>query len=665
MDKIQEMRSKILELNRYRRAYYNRNQSLVSNAEYDAMFEELEKMERETGIVYADSPTQHVGYYPEGKLEKIRHPVPLLSLDKTKEIQELKKFAKKNMVLLMLKLDGLTIKLTYEKGRLLEAATRGDGETGENVLRNVPFIKGIPVTIPYQKRLVLSGEAFIRQDDFKRLQEVLRDENGEAPKNGRNLASGSVQSSNPKHCQGRCVRFMPFNVLEGLEEIREEGRGKCLSILEHMGFSVCPYIYLEPERSNEETELWVQHLKTAAERKNIPIDGIVAIYDSYRYSESLGRTERFYRNGLAFKFEDESYETVLREISWTPSRSGELAPVALFDTIEIDGCAVSRATLHNLTFIKELELMSGCRIQVSKRNMIIPHVEGNLDRGNYEDTYPKLCPCCKNPTRVYVRETEKGKKIETLHCDNPGCESQILRKFVHFAEKKAMDIEGLSEAILGRFLSLGWISCFQDLYYLRQYRKKIIHMEGFGEKSYEKLIKAIEDSRNTDFAHYLTAMDIPMIGRTKSRELSKIFHNNLDAFEEAASGDYDFSKLEDFGETLNRNIHTWFADEDNRNQWRDLQIEMIFHEEDIHMAERKDNPFSSCVIVATGKLQNFTRDGIHNKILELGGIPGNSVTRKTNYLICGEKAGSKLAKAKQMGIPILSEEEFLQKISSL
>lgn len=255
MDKIQEMRSKILELNRYRRAYYNRNQSLVSNAEYDAMFEELEKMERETGIVYADSPTQHVGYYPEGKLEKIRHPVPLLSLDKTKEIQELKKFAKKNMVLLMLKLDGLTIKLTYEKGRLLEAATRGDGETGENVLRNVPFIKGIPVTIPYQKRLVLSGEAFIRQDDFKRLQEVLRDENGEAPKNGRNLASGSVQSSNPKHCQGRCVRFMPFNVLEGLEEIREEGRGKCLSVLEHMGFSVCPYIYLEPERSNEETEL--------------------------------------------------------------------------------------------------------------------------------------------------------------------------------------------------------------------------------------------------------------------------------------------------------------------------------------------------------------------------------------------------------------------------
>ena len=431
-----------------------------------------------------------------------------------------------------------------------------------------------------------------------------------------------------------------------------------------MGFAVCPYIYLKPENSNEEAVgHWVQHLKSAAEKKSLPIDGIVAIYDSYRYSESLGRTERFYRNGLAYKFEDEVYETVLRKMDWTPSRSGELAPVAVFDTIEIDGCEVSRATLHNLTFIKELELVPGCRILVSKRNMIIPHVEGNLDRGNYQDTYPKLCPCCKSPTRVYARETEKGKKIETLHCDNPECESQILRKFVHFAEKKAMDIEGLSEALLRRFLNLGWISCFQDLYYLQQYRKKMIRMEGFGEKSYEKLMKAIEDSRNTDFAHYLTAMDIPMIGRTKSRELSRIFHNDLDAFEQAASGDYDFSKLEDFGETLHHNIHAWFADENNRNQWRDLQIEMHFCEEEIHMAERKENPFNGCVVVATGKLQNFTRDGINNKILELGGIPGSSVTKKTDYLICGEKAGSKLAKAQQMGVPILSEAEFLEKIA--
>lgn len=663
MKQIKRMRNKIQGLNRYRRAYYNRNQSLVSNEEYDAIFEELEEMEKETGIVYADSPTQNVGYYPEGKLEKVRHSIPLLSLDKSKEIRELAEFIKKNPVLLMLKLDGLTIKLTYEKGQLLEAATRGDGETGENILRNVPFIYGIPITIPYQKRLVLAGEAFISHDDFKRLQEVLRDENGETPKNGRNLAAGSVQSSDPQHCKGRCVKFIPFNVLEGLEEFWADSREMRLSELEGMGFLACPYIYLEPDKSNEDiVEHWVQHLRLVAEEKELPIDGMVAIYDSYRYSESLGRTERFYRNGLAFKFDDQSYETVLRDIAWTPSRFGELAPVAVFDTLEIDGCEVSRATLHNLTFIKELELVPGCRILVSKRNMIIPHVEGNLDRGHYKDTYPKLCPCCNSPTRVYARGTEKGKNIETLHCDNPECESRILRKFVHFAAKKAMNIEGLSEVLLKRFLSLGWLTCFQDIYSLHQYRSKMVRLEGFGEKSYEKLMKAIENSRNTDFAHYLTAMDIPMIGRTKSRELGRVFHNDLDAFEQAASSDYDFSELEDFGEILNQNIHAWFADEDNRNQWRKLQTEMKFREEK-SMEERKENPFNGCVVVATGKLQNFTRDEINNKILELGGIPGSSVTRKTDYLICGEKAGSKLAKAQQMGIPVLTEQEFLEKIA--
>lgn len=664
MEQVQEMRKKICELNRYRRAYYNQHRSLVSDAEYDRMFDALEKMEKETGIVYADSPTQNVGYYPEGKLEKVRHPIPLLSLDKTKLVSELAAFAKKRAVLLMLKLDGLTVKLTYENGQLIGAATRGDGETGENILHNVPFIQDIPITIPYKKRLVVSGEAFIRKDDFEYLQESLKNGNGERPKNGRNLAAGSVQSSDPKNCEGRCLRFIPFNVLEGLEAEWTDSREIRLSELESMGFQACPYVYLEPESINERTlEHWIAYLQDIADKDNLPIDGMVVIYDSYEYSRSLGRTERAYRNGLAFKFEDDAYETVLRKIEWTPSRFGELAPVAVFDTLEIDGCDVSRATLHNLTFIKELELVPGCRIMVSKRNMIIPHVEGNLSRGHYADTYPRVCPCCGNPTRVYSRKTDKGRMIETLHCDNPGCDSQVLRKFVHFAAKKAMNIEGLSEANLQRFQEQGWLTSFQDIYYLYQYKDEIIRMEGFGEKSYERLAAAIEESRNTDFAHYLTAMDIPMIGRTKSRVLSQVFQGDLNKFEEAALGNYDFSKLEDFGEILNNNIHAWFADEDNRDQWRCLQGEMIFHKEDLHMAERRDNPFNGCVVVATGKLMNFTRNEINNKILELGGIPGGSVTKKTNYLICGEKAGSKLKKAQELGIPILSEEQFLEMIA--
>lgn len=664
MDKIQEMKEKVCELNRYRRTYYNQHRSLVSDAEYDRMVDALEQMEKETGIVYADSPTQNVGYYPEGKLEKVRHPIPLLSLDKTKQTSELAAFVKRNAALLMLKLDGLTVKLTYENGKLTEAATRGDGEVGENILRNIPFIQDIPVTIPYRKRLVLSGEEFIRKDDFEHLQAVLKNGNGEHPKNGRNLAAGSVQSENPKNCKGRCVRFIPFNVLEGLEAEWPDSREMRLSELESMGFQACPYVYLEPESVNEENlEQWICSLQETADKHSLPIDGLVAIYDSYQYSQSLGRTGKFYRNGLAFKFVDDAYETVLRKIEWTPSRFGELAPVAVFDTLEIDGCDVSRATLHNLTFIKELELVPGCRIMVSKRNMIIPHVEGNLSRGHYEDTYPTVCPCCGNPTRIYSRQAEKGKQVETLHCDNPECDSQILRKFTHFAAKKAMNIEGLSEANLSRFLKLGWLASFQDIYYLKRHKSAMVRMDGFGEKSYERLITAIEDSRNTDFAHYLTAMDIPMIGRTKSRVLSQVFHGDLDKFEEAACGNYDFSKLEDFGETLNNNIHTWFADEDNRNQWRDLQIEMIFHKEEVHMAGRKENPFNGCVVVATGKLMNFTRDEINSKILELGGTPGSSVTKKTNYLICGEKAGSKLQKAQQLGIPVLSEEEFLEMIA--
>lgn len=629
------------------------------------MYDQLTELEAETGIIYSDSPTQTVGYPPVGELKKVLHSHPLLSLEKTKQLMDLCRFAGNHMALLMLKLDGLTVKLTYENGRLTEAATRGDGETGEEITHNVPAFSNVPMAISYKKHLIITGEAFICRKDFARLRKTLRDGSGVPYKNGRNLAAGSVRSLDPVNCKGRCVTFLPFNVLEGLDEgENSNSREERLYQLSKLGFGSCPYIPLNPDQiSPEYLELRIQDLKEKAEDLDLPIDGMVLIYDDLAYSASCGRTGHHYKDGLAYKFEDETYETILRQIEWTPSRSGELAPVAIFDTVEIDGCSVSRASLHNLTFIRQLELMPRCHILVSKRNMIIPHVEDNLNRGCYQDTFPKSCPCCGAPIQVKSQISDKKRTVETLHCSNPACDSQLIKKFVHFVCRKAMDIEGLKEATLEKFLNLGYLQTYQDIYHLDTHRDDIIQLEGFGEKSFERLWKSIEASRNTTFVRYLVSMDIPMVGRTKSRILDQVFHGSLYEFEQAATGDYDFTQLEDFGEILNRNIHDWFADDMNRELFENLQKEFIFEERKEETTMTKDNIFAGKTIVATGKLEHFTRDEINMKILALGAKPGSSVTRKTNYLICGEKAGSKLTKAMELGVTILTEAEFLEMIA--
>lgn len=665
MNQAKSIKYLVDSLNKHRNAYYNLNAPVISDAEYDRMYDQLVRLETETGIVYSNSPTQTVGYPPVSELKKVRHLRPLLSLDKTKQITDLCRFRGGHAALLMLKLDGLTVKLTYENGRLTEAATRGDGEIGEEITHNIPSFENVPLTLPYKERLVITGEAFIRRKDFERLNITLRDRNGEPYKNTRNLAAGSVRSLDPANCRGRCVTFLPFNVLEGLEEGQNsnsrEGRLRQLSKL---GFGFCPYILLrQDEISSEYLERCVQNLKQTADDLDLPIDGMVLIFDDLSYSAGRGRTGHHYKDGLAFKFEDETYETVLRRIEWTPSRSGELAPVALFDTIEIDGCSVSRASLHNLAFIRELELVPGCRILVSKRNRIIPHVEENLDRGHYRDASPTTCPCCGALIKRLCRSSANGRIIETIHCGNPSCESQQLKKFVHFAGRKAMNIEGLSEHTLDRFLKLGYLQTFQDIYHLDKHREEIIQLEGFGEKSFVRLWDSIQRSRNTTFVRYLVSMDIPMVGRTKSRVLDQVFHGSLSEFQSAATGDYDFTQLEDFGTVVNASIHAWFAVEENQSLWKNLQEELYFEERKDETSMKKDNIFAGSTIVATGKLENFTRSEINDKILELGAKPGSSVTSKTNYLICGEKAGSKLAKAQALGVTILSEEEFLSMIA--
>lgn len=645
-------------LNRYRHEYYNLNAPTVSDQEYDRRFDELAQLEQTTGIQMANSPTQTVGYPVVSKLEKTTHTIPLLSLDKEKQTEGLVAFMGQQLVLLMLKLDGLTVKLTYEGGSLVEAATRGDGNEGEIITHNARGISGIPLKIPYEGHLVVTGEAFIRPSDFAVLQDTLVDSNGEPYKNGRNLAAGSVRLLDANTCRERRVTFMAFHVLEGFEELPLKSDRLCQ--LWPLGFTVCHYLKTNKPLNQMWTERGIEQLKQYAKENDIPIDGIVITFNDVAYSKTCGRTGHHYKDGIAFKFEDEQFDTRLQSIEWNPTRSGEIAPVAIFDPVEIDGCRVSRASLHNLSFIKGLELMPGNHIKVSKRNMIIPHIEENLDRGGFslEATIPRACPCCGQPTHVHA--SSLGTK--TLFCDNPNCETRHLRKFVHFAGKKAMDIDGLSEATLEKLIGRGWLHSYMDLYRLDQHREEIIALDGFGEKSWQNLWAAIQHSRNTTFERYLIAMDIPMIGNTASRALARQFHSSLDEFEQAVVSGYDFTQLSDFGETLHSNIHTWFQSEENWYIWYELQelVTIAPAEPPAPAVEPGSNPFVGLTIVVTGKVEPYTREGINAKIESLGAHAGSSVSSKTNYLICGENAGSKLEKAKALGVTILTPAEFFR-----
>lgn len=672
--KTERIHQLVDKLNQYRDEYYNKNAPSVSDAVYDHLYDELERMEKETGIILSNSPTQTVGYKAVSSLKKVRHRIPLLSLDKTKLISDLVSFVKDHAALLMLKLDGLTVKLVYEDGKLVEGSTRGDGNEGELITHNIAAFRNAPLSIPFKGHLELSGEGFIHKSDFERLKDTLVGSDGKPYRNARNLASGSIRCLDAGICKEREISFFAFNILEGMDgfgDIRDSRSALLLSMIDH-GFGICPFVPIPAGATAEEIEKQIQNMQELAEISDIPIDGMVLRYDSLSYSASLDRTGHHYNDGIAFKFEDDTYETVFRSIEWQTGRSGEIAPVALFDTVEIDGCEVSRASLHNLTFIKGLELHPGCRILVSKRNMIIPHVEENLDRGNYQDMTPQICPCCGQPTRTYSRAGDKGRIVETLHCDNPECGSRVLQRFVHFAEKKAMNIRGLSEATLDQLIQLGALKTYQDLYHLDRYRDEIIEMEGFGEKSYENLIASINESRSTTFVRYLVAMDIPLIGRTASRILDGHFHGNLRELELAALDRFDFTCLEGIGDIMSSNIHEWFRNSDHLLLWRGLQKELHFENgldaqasgEENNMNGTNNNTFAGCTIVATGKLENFTRDGINARIISLGATPGSSVTKKTDYLICGEKAGSKLAKAQQLGITVLTEQQFLEMISA-
>lgn len=665
---LKRQRELTVRLNEYRYEYYNKNAPSVSDSVYDRLFDELVNLEKQTGVAMTNSPTQTVGYPVVSGLPQARHDIPLLSLDKTKLVQDLLAFQSGRTVNLSLKLDGLTTEIIYENGILKRLSTRGDGDIGDDITHNASAIEGIPLQIPYKERLVVVGESFIRNSDFEWLRETLVDSTGKPYKNSRNLAAGSVRAYSSAVCAQRCVHFLPFAVIKGLPEIEAETDSKRMKLakITEYGFGRLRSIQFSTADSDM-MELHIKVLRDKAKEDDLPIDGLVITYDSISYSGTCGRTGHHFKDGLAFKFEDDLFKTRLDHIEWTPTRSGEISPVAVFDTVEIDGCEVSRATLHNLSFIEGLELMPGNRILVSKRNMIIPQVEENLDRGGFcmEDLVPSLCPCCGYQTMVHTtkkRVNGELKLTKTLFCHNPNCASQNLRKFVHFVSKKAMDIEGLSEATLEQFIDRGWLLDFTDIYRLDQHREEIIRMDGFGEKSWQRLWNAIQKSRNTSFERYLIAMDIPMIGSTASSALGSCFDWSLRAFEVAVDTGYDFTQIPDFGETLQNNIFEWFSIEENRILWEELKDMVSIEKKETNISEVQDNPFVGKTLVVTGKVEPYTRDGINAKIASLGAKAGSSVSKNTDYLICGENAGSKLTKAQSLGVTVLSPAEFFSMI---
>lgn len=646
-------------MNRYRHEYYNLNAPTVSDEVYDRLFDELVCLQTKTNIYMANSPTMAPGFPPVSKLEKVYHSIPLLSLDKVKASSDLISFQKQKQLMLMLKLDGLTVKLTYEGGELIEASTRGDGDVGEIITHNVCSISGIPILINHKERLVVTGEAFISPSDFEELKDKLVDSAGKPYSKARNMAAGSVRLCDPEECKKRRVKFQAFNVLEGFEEIPI--KSKKLGMLPELGFEVCKFFVTNRPLNQMQMESGIKQLQEYAQQNDIPIDGIVVTYNDVAYSKSCGRTGHHYKDGLAFKFEDDLYETKLRAIEWTPSRFGPVSPVAILDPVIIDGSEVTRASLHNVSFIEEKELAVGCRVLVSLRNMIIPQIEENLDRDNYvaSQVIPSVCPCCKQPTQIRESEPDKeGKVVKVLYCDNESCDSRKLKKFEHFVSKKAMDIEGLAGSTLEKLIGRGFLHSVTDIYTLDKHRDEIVRMEGFGEKSWQKLWDAIQKSKETTFERFLISMDIPMIGNDASRTLAAEFHNSLSEFIDAVYSQYDFTRLPNFGNTLHSNIYDWFSVEENHCLWYELQEFVSIQKPSERAPAAAGSPFVNKTIVVTGKVEPYTRDEVHALIASLGAKAGSSVTSKTDYLICGENAGSKLDNARSIGVSVITPAEF-------
>ena len=649
-DKMKHMRELVDLLNRARRAYEQEDKEIMSNYEYDRLYDELQELEKELGTTLAASPTVNVGYEVLSELPKERHERPMLSLDKTKDVARLKEFLGGQKAMISWKLDGLTIVLTYRNGTLEKAVTRGNGEVGEVVTNNARVFKNIPLTIPYQGELVLRGEAVISYKDFEKINEEIGDADAKY-KNPRNLCSGSVRQLNNEITAKRNVRFYAFTLVQAGGVDFKNSRLYQMQWLKGQGFDVVENHPVTVDTIEEEVAWFAEHI----EKNEVPSDGLVLVYDDIAYGQSLGTTAKFPRDSFAFKWADEIRETTLTEIEWSPSRTGLINPVAIFEPVELEGTTVSRASVHNISIMEELELGVGDRITVYKANMIIPQIAENLTRSGVKDI-PKECPVCGGPTRISMENETK-----TLYCTNPKCQAKHVKSFTLFVSRDAMNIEGLSEATLEKFIMNGYIKDFADLFHLDRYADEIRQMEGFGDKSYENLQNSIKNARTTTLPRLVYSLGIPNIGIANAKMICGALGNDPERILNATVE--ELSEISGVGGVIAGTFVDYFADEEHRDLFRRLLGEVEIPEEEITEDSRK---FAGVNFVITGSVEHFAnRAEVKEEIEKRGGKVTGSVTSKTNYLINNDvnSTSSKNRKARDLGVPIISEEEFLNMLN--
>lgn len=646
-DRMERMRELVELLNRARRAYEQDDTEIMSNYEYDQLYDELLGLEKELNTTLASSPTVNVGYEVLSELPKERHESPMLSLDKTKEVGRLKEFLGDQKAVISWKLDGLTIVLTYRGGTLAKAVTRGNGEVGEVVTNNARVFQNLPLNIPYQGELVLRGEAVISYKDFEKINEEIGDADAKY-KNPRNLCSGSVRQLNNEITAKRRVRFYAFTLVsaEGIDF--RNSRQYQMQWLREQGFDVVENHLVTGGTIDEEVAWFARHI----EKNELPSDGLVLVYDDIAYGQSLGATAKFPRDSFAFKWADEIRETTLREIEWSPSRTGLINPVAVFEPVELEGTTVSRASVHNISIMEELELGVGDRITVYKANMIIPQIAENLTRSGVKDI-PEVCPVCGGATRIAMENETK-----TLYCTNPKCQAKHVKSFTLFVSRDAMNIEGLSEATLEKFIANGYVKDLTDLFHLDRYAEEIKNMDGFGEKSYENLRNSINNARTTTLPRLVYSLGIPNIGIANAKVICRALGNDPERVMNASAE--ELNEIPGVGEVIAKAYVDYFADEEHRDVYRRLLEEVDIPKEEETADGQK---FAGVNFVITGSVEHFAnRAEVKEEIEKRGGKVTGSVTSKTNYLINNDvnSTSSKNRKARELGIPIISEEEFLK-----
>ena len=646
-DRMERMRGLVELLNRARRAYEQEDTEIMSNYEYDQLYDELLGLEKELNTTLASSPTVNVGYEVLSELPKERHESPMLSLDKTKEVSRLKEFLGDQKAVISWKLDGLTIVLTYRNGTLAKAVTRGNGEVGEVVTNNARVFRNLPLHIPYQGELVLRGEAVISYKDFEKINEEIGDADAKY-KNPRNLCSGSVRQLNNEITAKRRVRFYAFTLVSADGVDFRNSRQYQMQWLEEQGFDVVENHLVTAGTIDEEVEWFARHIET----NELPSDGLVLVYDDIAYGQSLGATAKFPRDSFAFKWADEIRETTLKEIEWSPSRTGLINPVAVFEPVELEGTTVSRASVHNISIMEELELGVGDRITVYKANMIIPQIAENLTRSGVKDI-PETCPVCGGATRIAMENETK-----TLYCTNPGCQAKHVKSFTLFVSRDAMNIEGLSEATLEKFIANGYVKDLTDLFHLDRYAEEIKNMDGFGEKSYENLQNSVDNARTTTLPRLVYSLGIPNIGIANAKVICRALGNDPERVMDATAEELD--EIPGVGDVIAKAYVDYFADEEHRDVFRRLLEEVHIPKEEETADSQK---FAGVNFVITGSVEHFAnRAEVKEEIEKRGGKVTGSVTSKTNYLINNDvnSASSKNRKARELGIPILSEEAFLK-----